>query len=817
LLAQPNLLVVVTRRILVENLLRDLRFATRVLLRSRSFTLVAVLTLAVGIGANSAIFSVVKSVLLSPLPYPQSENLLRIWESRPSFGIPQLPVSPANFRDWREQNQVFEQLAGFSDRSLNLTEGERSEGLSARLVTADLFELLRSAPALGRTFEEGEDQPGAEDVVVLSDGLWRRRFGADLDILDRTLSLHGIQYRVIGVMPPGFEFGEGVELWAPLEFREEDLDRGAFFLEVIARLKPGVSMPEAGADMLVVIERLAAEFPETNAGSALRLVPLREHVVGDVRATLLVLFGAVGFVLLMACVNVANLLLSRTVGRQREIALRGAIGASRGRILRQIFTENLLLASIGSLSGMFLAFVALDWMKRANLRWLPRLEEIQLDLPVFVFTLLVTLLVALLSGLLPAIKAYRLDLVNTLKEGGAMATSQGLERHVRRAMIVLQIALAMVLLIGAGLTVRSFQRLLNVDPGFAVDGTLVSTVALAETTYAEEHQQNAFYRLLLDEVRSLPGMTKAALTTSAPFSRRGFKEGFIIVGKPVPNDQPNLGLLDGVSTGYFETMGIDLVQGRFLDDRDRLGGQNVVVIDETLASLWPQGESPLGQRIVLLDQGERTHEVIGVVRAVRRSGLESEPESHMYIPLEVFPQPTVDLVMESPLKLTGLVGLLRSSFLAVDPNQPLGSLETFADAVARSTLERRFNMQLMGVFAVLALFLAVVGIYGILTYSVALRTREIGIRSALGASRRSLLRLVLGDAMKLTVMGVGVGVLAALGLTRLMQSLLYNLSANDPLTFAGLSLFFVGVAGVASLIPAIRASRIAPTVALREE
>ena len=806
----------VFRRHLVENLLQDLRFAARILLRNRGFTWVAVLTLAVGIGANSAIFSVVNSVLLSPLPYPESGQLLRIWEGRPSLGLVQMPVAPANFRDWRDQNGSFEQLAAFTDISYNLTEGERAERLSGRKVTADLFDLLRVPATLGRTFESGEDQPGAENVVVLSDGLWQRRFGSDSKILDRTLSLHGNRYRVVGVMPPGFEFGEGIELWTPLIFSEADFDRGAFFLNVIARMHDETSISEAAADMQIVNQRLASEYPETNAGSSLRFVPLREHVVGDVRATLLMLFGAVGFVLLMACVNVANLLLSRSVERQREIALRGAVGADRRRILRQIFTENLLLSSIGATVGLSLAFLSLRWLVRLNLHWVPRLQEIRLDPKVFLFTLLVTLLVALLSSLLPAVRAYRTDLVTTLKEGGANASASGLERHVRRGMIVLQIALALVLLIGAGLMVRSFQRVLEIDPGFAPSQTMVSTVALPETRYGEEHQRRTFYRLLLEQVQALPGVQKAAISTSAPFGDRTYKEGFAIAGKPVPNDQPYIGVLEGVSEDYFATLGIELVEGRFLDAGDRLGGQKVMVIDETLARFWPEGESPVGQRIILPDRDMEVREVVGVVGAVKRSGLESEPEAHMYIPLDAFPRLTVDLVLESSLEASSLNGTLRRALSEIDPAQPSSQLQAFSDVVARSTAQRRFNMQLMGAFAALALFLAVVGIYGILTYSVVLRTREIGLRSALGAGRPELLRMILGDAMKLTAMGVVLGVLAALGLTRLMQSVLYDVSASDPLTFIVLSSFFVVVAATASLIPAIRASRIPPTVALRE-
>jgi putative ABC transport system permease protein len=801
----------------VESLIQDLRFASRILLRNRSFTLVAVLTLAVGIGANSGIFSVVNSVLLSPLPYPQSDKLLRIWEGRPSIGLNQMPVAPANYLDWREQNSSFEALAAFNDISYNLTEDKRAERILGRRVTANLFDLLRVSAARGRTFEAGEDQPGAEDVVVLSDGLWRRRFGSDPGMLDRTLSLHGVRYRVIGIMPPEFEFGEGVELWTPLVFSEVDLDRGSFFLDVIARLKDEASMSEAAADMRTIVQRLASEFPETNAGSSLRLIPLREHVVGDVRATLLMLFGAVAFVLLMACVNVANLLLSRSVERQREIALRGAVGAGRRRILRQIFTENLLLSSLGAAVGLVLAFVALEWVVRVNLHWVPRLSEIRLDPMVFGFTLLVTLLVTLLSTLLPAVRAYRMDLVTTLKEGGANASALGLERHVRRAMIVLQIALALVLLIGAGLMVRSFQRVLEIDPGFALDQTLVSTVALADTRYGEEHELRTFYRLLLEQVRSLPGVEKAAITTSAPFGDRSYKEGFSIVGKPIPNNQPYIGLLDGVSGDFFETLGIELVEGRFLDEGDRLDGQKVMVIDETLARLWPAGESPVGQRIVLPDRGMEILEVVGVVGAVRRTGLESEPEAHMYVPLETFPQLTVDLVLESSLEASSLSGSLRRVLTNIDPAQPLSQVEAFSEVVARSTGQRRFSMQLTGAFAVLALFLAVVGIYGILTYSVILRTREIGLRGALGAERSQLLGMIMGDAMKLTGMGVGIGILAALGLTRLMQSMLYDVSPSDPLTFFVLSACFVLVAAAASLTPAIRASRIAPTVALREE
>jgi predicted permease len=806
------------------DLWQDLRYGLRVLWKNPGFTVVAVLALALGIGANSAIFSVVNTVLLRPLPYRDPERLVMVWEDRSKQGYPRDTPAPANFIDWRDQNQVFEGMAAIASQSFNLTGAGEPERIDGKRVSASLFPLMGVEPLVGRTFTPEEDQPGANRVVVLSHGLWQRRFGSDRKIVGQPLTLNGESFMVVGVMPPHFRFpAREDELWVPIAFSPQAAAaRGSHYLQVIARLKPGVTLEQARAEMETIAARLMQQYPNTNTNVGAALVPLHEHLVGDIKPALLVLLGAVGFVLLVACANVANLLLARAAGRQKEIALRVALGASRARLIRQFLTESLLLAALGGVVGLLLSLWGVNALKAFIPENISQAQAVAVDARVLGFTLLVSLLTGLIFGLAPATQASSFNLNETLKEGGRDSASGSRGNRIRGLLVITEVAVSLVLLIGAGLLINSFLRLRGVDPGFRADNLLTMRVVLPEMKYPDQPRRTAFYAELVRRLEALPGVQSAAVTNWIPLVRQGDSLGITIEGQPAPAPGQNPSAVTRVvSPHYFRTMGIQLTRGREFVEQDTADSPRVVVISETMARrFWP-GEDPLGKRLTTGGPAGAPipwMEVVGVVKDVRQMELTADPKPQMYVPFTqpVFFRPS-HLVVKTDVEPRTLATAVRKAVWEIDKDQPVSNVSTMEDVLSESIARQRFSMLLFGIFAALALILAAVGIYGVMSYSVAQRTREIGIRIALGAQRGDVLRLAVGGGLKLVLIGVVLGLAAAFALTRVMTSLLFGVSATDPATLVVISLVLISVAVLASYIPARRATKVDPMVALRYE
>ncbi|HZI17771.1 MAG TPA: ABC transporter permease [Pyrinomonadaceae bacterium] len=804
---------------------QDLRYGLRTLAKNPGFTAVAVIALALGIGANSAIFSVVNTVLLRPLPYKDPDRLVVVWEDRSKNGYPRDTPAAGNYVDWRDQNQVFEGMAAVANQSFNLTGSGEPERIDGRNVSAGLFPLLGVEPQLGRGFLPEEDQPGAGRVVVLSHGLWQRRFGADPSIVGRELTLNGVSHTVVGVMPAGFQFPTPEDqLWVPIAFTsQEAANRGRHYLQVFARLKPGVGMEQAQAEMNTISARLQQQYPNTNTNVGAAIVPLHEQLVGDIRPALLLLLGAVGFVLLVACANVANLLLARAAARQKEVALRVALGANRARLLRQFLTESVLLALLGGAVGLLLALWGVNLLRAFMPEGVSQARAVAVDARVLGFTLLVSVLTGLAFGLVPALQASRFNLNETLKEGGRDAAGGRRGGRVRSALVVMEVAVSLVLLIGAGLLINSFLRLRSVDPGFHTENLLTMKVVLPQTKYPDQARRTAFYNELLERVRSLPGVKSAAVATNLPLTFKGNAIGVSIEGQPDPGPGQRPSVVTRViSPDYFRTMGIQLSQGRQFGDHDRVDSPAVAVISETAARrFWP-GEDPLGKRLTPGAAASADPDdwitVVGVARDVRQFELDAEPKPQMYLSYQQasFFEPR-DLVVGTEVEPLSLAGAVRQAVWSVDRDQPVSDIRSMEDILSASVARQRFSTLLLAVFAGVALVLAAVGVYGVMSYTVAQRTREIGIRLALGAQRRDVLRLAVGQALRLVLIGVAVGLAGALMLTRVMSSLLYGVSATDPATLIAVPLILAGVALLASYIPARRATRVNPLIALRYE
>jgi putative ABC transport system permease protein len=803
---------------------QDLRYGVRMLWKNPGFTVVAVVALALGIGANSAIFSVVNTVLLRPLPYKDPERLVMVWEDRTAKGYPRDTPAPANYVDWRDQNKVFEGMAAIASHSLNLTGSGEPERIEGKRVSASFFPLLGVEPLFGRTFTPEEDQPGANRVVVLSHGLWQRRFGSDRGILGRQLTLNGESATVVGVMPQHFQFPTREdELWVPIAFTpQQAAARQSHYLQVIARMKPGVTLEQAQAEMSTIGARLQQQYPAQNTDLGVAVVPLHEQLVGDIRPALLVLLGAVGFVLLVACANVANLLLARAAVRQKEIALRVALGASRVRLVRQFLTESVLLAALGGFVGLLLSLWGVNLLKAFIPENISQAKDIAVDAKVLGFTLLVSLLTGLIFGLAPVSQASNFNLNETLKEGGRDSVAGRRGNRIRSLLVVAEVAVSLVLLIGAGLLINSFLRLRNVDPGFRADNLLTMRVVLPETKYPDQARRAAFYTELVRRVESLPGVQSAAVTNWIPLVKQGDSSGISIEGKPDPGPGQNPSAVTRVvSPHYFQTMGVELLQGRRLGEQDRADAPRVVVISETMArKFWP-GEEALGKRVTMGGPANAPvpwMEVVGVVRDVRQFELTAEPKPQMYVPYEqpVFFRPS-HLVLKTNVEPAGLAAAVRKTVWEIDKDQPVSNVSTMEEVLSESISRQRFSMLLFGIFAAVALVLAAVGIYGVMSYSVAQRTHEIGIRMALGAQRGDVLKLAVGHGLKLVLVGVALGLGAAFALTRVMSSLLFGVSPTDPATLAIISLVLIGVALLASYVPARRATKVDPMVALRYE
>jgi putative ABC transport system permease protein len=808
---------------MLGDLWQDLRYGLRMLAKNPGFTSIAVIALALGIGANSTIFSVVNTVLLRPLPYREPDRLVMVWEDATKNGYPHDTPAVANYIDWRDQNHVFEGMAAIAEESFNLTGSGEPERIDGRRVSADLFPLLGVEPYLGRAFTPEEDRPGANRVVIMSHGLWQRRFGSDMNIIGKSLTLNGESFTVVGVMPPRFQFpSREDELWVPIAFdSEEAANRGTHYLEVIARLKPDVTLEQAQAEMNAIAARLQQQYPKSNTGIGVAITPLHEQVVGDIKPALLVLLGAVGFVLLVACANVANLLLARASVRQKETAVRIALGASRWRLIRQFLTESILLAALGGGVGLLLSLWGVSLLKGFIPENISQVKAITIDARVLIFTLLVSLLTGLIFGLAPATQASNFNLHETLKEGGRDTAAGSRGNRIRGLLVITEVALALILLIGAGLLINSFLRLRHVDPGFRADKLLTMKIVLPELKYPDQTRRSAFYTELLGRVEALPGVKSAAVTTNLPLYSQGNSIGISIEGRPdPPPDQRFIVVTRVISPQYFRTMGIQLLRGREFGEQDRADSAGVVIISETMARRYWPGEDPLGRRIKAGSSASPSPwwTIIGVVKDVRQFELNADPKPQMYLPYAQndFFEPR-DLVVSTNVEPLSLGALVRKTVWEVDKDQPVSDIKTMEDILSESVARQRFSMLLLGIFAALALVLAAVGIYGVMSYSVAQRTREFGIRIALGAQGSDVLRLAVGEGLKLVLIGVAIGLAVAFILTRVMSSLLFGVSATDPTTFITISLVLMSVAVLASYIPARRATKVDPMVALRYE
>jgi putative ABC transport system permease protein len=807
----------------MESLMRDLRFGIRVLTRKPGFTVVAVLALALGIGANTAIFSVVNTVLLRPLPYKNPQQLGLIWTY---FGpeLPQNWISGPEFVDLKERSNTVEQFAALSWPTFGLTGTGEPEQIQGAATTANLFPLLGVEPALGRAFLEEEDRPGAERVVMLSHGLWKRRFGSDPAIIGEKVTLNMQPYTVVGVMPEGFgvlppdaQSPKNAELWVPFAVDFKGLNRGGHFMRVIARVKPEFTLEQARQELEAIGSQLDEEIYKF--GFSFNLVPMHGHVVKNIRPALLVLLGAVGFVLLIACVNVANLLLARAVAREKEIAIRTALGAARRHIIRQLLIESVLMSLVAGLVGVGLTLLGLKLLVGFGPNNLPRLDEISLDTRVLGFTLAVSLLTGLVFGLVPALHASKPDFNESLKDGGKGVSKGAQGNRLRSALVVAEVSLALVLLTGAGLMIRSFLRLQEVNPGFNPDNLLTLRVQLPQSKYPDAAKIVPFYQQAIERVRALPGVQNVGAVSQLPLSG-SYSSGTTTVERPPVADEDVSFEADRrvVTPDYFQAMNIPLVRGRFFTEQDNADGQRVAIIDEKFANrFWP-GDDPVGKRIKLgSSQQQPWITIVGVVGHIKHYDLNTEGREQAYFPYTQNTASSMFLAVRTSGDPTSMASSVRSAIWSIDSEQPVSQINAMESLVSNSVAQARFNTLLLGLFASIAMILAAVGVYGVMNYSVSQRTHEIGIRMALGAARRDILSLVLRQGITLAATGVGIGLAGAYLVTRLMESLLFGVSATDFTTFAGVALMLVLVAVLASYIPARRATRVDPIVALRYE
>lgn len=810
----------------MHSLWLDLRHGVRLLRRDPVFALTSVLALAVGIGVTSSIFSVVNSVLLRPLPYEEPDRLVIVWERSLERGLPHMYVSPPNYSDWRQQNSVFEEMAAFDTRLLFMNQDGDPLPVSGAEVSASLFATLGVTPALGRSFIEEDDRPDSEAVVILSQRIWRTHFGGDSGIVGEAIQLDNRSYRVVGVMPSGFDFPppiveEGIgqpskaDVWVPMAMDMQGGNRSAHFMTVIARLGSVVGLERAAADMTTLARRLELQYPDSNSDWDVTLVPLHEQVVGDVRTQLLVLLGAVAFVLLIACVNVANLLLARGTARQRELAVRAALGAGRARVIRQLLTESVLLAALGGAIGLALAFGGLRVLLRAAPQNVPRLSEAGLDLRVLGFAVVISLLTGILFGLAPVFQRSSLSISERLREGGRSQSESRAGGRLRSVFVVCQVALALMLLVGAGLFLQSFVRLRDVEKGFRPDHVLTMRLTLPRARYQEDDHRIAAYTELGQRIGDVAGVEAAGLISDIPLTSDREGTSFVFEGESDPPEGENRTInFATVTPGYFEAMGIRVLQGRDFDERDSPDGEPTIIVNEAFARVFLSQTDPYNRRVVV--GGPRR--IVGIIGDVRHATAREEPNPTAYLPYSQAPwSASMSVAVRTNGRTEAVRTAIHEELRRFDPGLPVYQVKTMGEVLAESIARELFSSFLMLVFSAIALLLAAVGIYGVISYSVSRRTQEAGLRMALGARPRDILRLVVGQGMRLVAIGVLAGLAAAFALVRTLRSLLFGVEATDPATFVSVVLMLVGVALVACYMPARRAARVDPMVALRWE
>jgi putative ABC transport system permease protein len=819
-------------RRLEDEMFQDLRFGARMMLRQKAFTLAAIIALALGIGANTAVFSVVNAVLLRPLPYQNSERMVVIWGNFLTFSMEQLRAKAAEYLDYRDQTQSFETAAAFSTNDFNFTGGPQPDRIAGARVTANLFPLLGARAAQGRLISPEENQTGHDNVVVVSHRFWQTRLGAEANVIGRGVSFDDRNYTVIGVMPadfefphPSFNFAEPVEFWVPLAFTTEQVvqRQRPYYLNVIGLLKPNVSIEQARAEMASLGQRFEREHQSyrgpnnSDMGWRISATPLQEQIVGNSRRALLVLFAAVGLVLLIACANAANLLLMRATVRQKEMAIRAAMGAHRLRLIRQLLTESLLIAALGGAGGLSLAWLGVKALVALGPDNLPRLHEINVDGRVLCFTLALSLLTGLIFGLAPALQASSLDLQQTLKEGSAAATRG---RHwMRNLLVVGEVAIAMSLLVGAGLMLNSFLRLQRVNPVVNAGKLLSVPINLPETRYPQAEQAATFFQELIRRVESLPGVESASLSTAQPLSGVATNDPFSIEGRPLDFNNAPVAGWQHVTPNFFRTLGIPIVAGRDFTERDKAEASGAAIINEAMARRYFPNEDPIGKRLSqgLPRPGNPWLTIVGIVKDIPHRSLESKVEPDWYLSYVGQPRRYGYLLARSSGDPASLAAAIRSQISAVDKDQPVTAIRTISEVIAATTAPRRFNTLMLAIFAAVALALAATGIYSVISYSVTQRTQEVGIRMALGAQSGDVIRLVLKQGLALTLAGIAAGAFGAIAAARVMSGLLYGVTATDPATFVAISLLLAIVALLACYLPARRAARVDPLAALRRE
>jgi predicted permease len=806
----------------MDSILRDLKFSVRSLLKRPSLTIIAIVTLAVGIGANSAIFSVVNALLIKPLPFPELDRVIAVWENQPTRGVMRNEVSMANFLDWRAQNQSFEQMGLYRGWDANLTALETPERIQGSQVTANFLDVIGVKPAIGRGFAAGEDQPGKEAVTILTHGLWQRRFGGDPAIVNKTITLNGLARTVIGVMPEGFNYPRGAEILAPIAITPEMAGNRQFHTYlVVGRLKPNVSLPQAQGDLETIAGRLSTEYAETNTGWGVVTYPLIEDTVRSYKTAVLVMMAAVGLVLLIVCANVANLMLARAAGRQKEMALRAALGASRWQLIRQLLTESILLAVVGGALGVLLANWGVDLLRTLNpgdaARFTPGWNRLGVNLPVLGFNLGLSLLSGMLFGLAPAWQISKTDLNEGLKESSRQ-TSSGSHR-LRGLLVISEVALSLMLLVSAGLLMRTFLALLKTDPGFNPESVLTMTLSLPSAKYKEEPQRVAFYQELIRRVEALPGVESAAAINKLPLGGSNSSNPFLIEGIPdPPPGQEFVGRNRACTPNYFHTMGIPVIKGRAFTEQDKAGSPPVIIVNETLAQkFWPNAD-PIGKRMRIAGPISEYPwaQVVGVVKDVKHE-LNIPISEDYYLPHAQDVWSSMVLVARTRVEPMALAADIRQQVWSLDKDQPVFKVRTMEEVRSSSVSLYSFSSVSLGVFAGIALLLAAIGIYGVMSYAVTQRTQEIGIRMALGARAADVLKLVVRNGMSLALIGVLAGLAGAYAATRLLASLLFGVTPTDLMTFASVTVGLLVVALLACYIPARRATKVDPLVALRYE